>query len=66
VGNIKGLLVLGGAILAGKWVAERFILKNPNTGSGFVEVGEGFGMDDVAVVGVQVALVLVGRKFIGG
>lgn len=66
MGNLKGLAVLAGAILAGKWVAERFILKNPTNGSGFVEVGEGFGMDDVATVGVQVALVLVGRKMLGG
>lgn len=66
MGNLKGLAVMAGAILAGKWVAERFILKDPVTGKGFVEVGDGFGMDDVAVVVTQVAIVLVGRKFLGG
>lgn len=66
MGSFKGIAVLAGGIFLGKFLAERFLLKDPVTGKGFIEVGEGFGMDDAAVVATQVALVLVGRKFIGG
>ena len=62
---MKGILVLIGGALAGSYVFEKFIAKNPATGSGFVEVSDGLGLDDIARAGTIAAVILLGRKFIG-
>ena len=51
-------------VIAGNFVFERFILKNPIDGSGFVEVKEGFGMDDIIRAATVAAVVIAMDKFI--
>jgi len=51
-------------VIAGNFVFERSILKNPIDGSGFVEVKEGFGMDDIIRAATVAAVVIAMDKFI--
>jgi hypothetical protein len=62
---MKGLLVLGGGVIVGNMLAEKFLLKTgPDDPTGFVEVAEGFGMDDVARAAAIVGVVFLLQKFI--
>lgn len=63
---MKGLLVLVGAAIVGNMVAEKFLLKaGPDDPSGFIEVKEGFGADDIARAATIAAVAMVARRFIG-
>lgn len=46
MGTLKALALGAGALLAWGWLFESFVLKGPD-GKGFIERGEGFGVDDV-------------------
>jgi|694.fasta_scaffold20731_21 hypothetical protein len=65
MGNVKGILVLTGAVLAGKYIAERFILRPAGGTSGFVEVSDGFGLDDVVFAATIAGAVILAKKFAG-
>jgi len=58
-------LVLLGSVVAGNWVAERFVLKgDKDDPTGFIVVSDGFGMDDIARGAVIVAIaMLAGQLF---
>lgn len=58
------MLILVGGALAGSFVFEKWIAKNPATGSGFVEVSDGFGLDDVARAATIAGVILVANKFL--
>lgn len=61
--NVKSLLVLTGAAVAGNFVAERFLLKDgPDDTSGFIEVKPGFGMDDIARAATIALLAMLAHK----
>ena len=63
---MKGILVLAGSVVAGNWIAERFLLKaSPDDPTGFILVAEGFGIDDVARAACIVGVSLLAKKFIG-
>jgi hypothetical protein len=63
---MKGLLVLVGAGIVGNMIAEKFLLKGgPDDPTGFIEVAEGFGMDDVARAVVIAGIAMVARRFLG-
>lgn len=62
---MKGILVLVGSAIVGNYVAERFVLKAPGGTTGFVEVADGFGLDDVARAATIAGVILLARKFIG-
>jgi hypothetical protein len=64
MGNVKGLLVLTGAVLAGKFIAERFVLKPAGGTSGFIEVSDGFGLDDIVFAATIAGAVVLAKKFI--
>lgn len=64
---MKGTLVLAGSVIVGNYVAERFILKkDSNDPTGFIEVADGLGPDDVARAAVIVGFAILGRKLFGG
>lgn len=65
MGNVKGILVLTGAVLAGKFVAERFILKPAGGTTGFIEVSDGFGLDDVVFAATIAGAVIIAKRFVG-
>jgi len=62
---LKGILVLTASALVGNYVAERFILKAPGGTSGFVEVADGMGLDDVARAATIAAVVMLAKRFLG-
>lgn len=64
MGNVKGILLLTGAVLAGKFIAERFILKPAGGTSGFIEVSDGFGLDDIAFAATIAGTVILAKRFI--
>lgn len=46
---MKKTLIVFGGVIAGNYLAERFVLKaSPDDPSGFIQVADGIGMDDVA------------------
>ena len=58
--NPKKLLFSLGGVLLGKWAADQFVLKSgPDDPTGFIEVKQGFGLDDVAEAAVIVLSVAV-------
>ncbi len=64
--DLMHLAKIAGGIVVGNFVFERFILKNPVDGSGFVEVKEGFGMDDIIRAATVAAVVVAVEKFLPG
>lgn len=63
---MKGLLVVFGAAIVGNIVAEKFLLKaGPDDPDGFIEVKDGFGMDDAARGATIAAFAFLARKFLG-
>jgi hypothetical protein len=62
--NLMHIAKIAAGVIAGNFVFERFILKNPIDGSGFVEVKEGFGMDDVIRAATVAAVVVAVDKFV--
>lgn len=65
-GNMKGGAAVVAGALVGNWAAERFVLRQPGGDTGWVEVSEGFGMDDLAralviLVGVVAAQMVLRR-----
>ena len=59
-------LVIGGAVIAGNFVADRWVIKSgPDDPTGFVEFSEGFGADDIARAAVIVGMILLAKKFLG-
>lgn len=64
---MKGTLVLLGSVIAGNYLAERFLLKSsPEDSTGMFLVADGFGMDDVARAAAIVGVSLLAKKFLGG
>lgn len=62
---MKGILVLAGGAVVGNMLAEKFLLKShPEDPSGFIEVKEGFGMDDIARAAAIVGVTILLQKFI--
>lgn len=64
----KELAVVGVGVIAGDMVFTKFIAKRydakGNVVGGFVEVEEGFGMDDIVHAGlIAVSIVLLSRVF---
>lgn len=63
---MKGMLVLGGSVIVGNYVAERFILKSSaDDKDGFIPVTDGLGLDDVARALTIVLVATLAKKFIG-
>lgn len=60
---MKGWIALGVGILAGNFAFEKFAVKKAD-GSGWVELGDGLGMDDAWRTGFCVGGVLIARKFL--
>lgn len=61
---MKALLVTILLLIAGDWIAKKFVMKNADTGSGFVEVTPGFGLDDVAYFGTLGLTVFLGKRML--
>ncbi len=60
---MKKTAIVFGSVIAGNWLAERFILKaSPDDPSGFVQVADGLGMDDVARAAAVLLMVYLGDK----
>lgn len=52
---MKKTAIVFGSVIVGNYLAERFVLKaTPDDPSGFIQVAEGIGMDDVARAAVIV------------
>lgn len=65
--NVKKTVVLLASVIGGNYLAERYVLKSgPDDPTGFVQVADGLGMDDVAravaVVATVYAADMVARK----
>lgn len=58
--NLKGFLIVLLLAVLGNYVAERFVIKDPNdpNDQGFVDFKPGFGTDDIAR-GATIALCVV-------
>lgn len=64
---MKGLLFVAGAAVIGNYLAERFILKSTEDDpTGFVQVADGFGADDVARALTIGATYLLAKRFLPG
>lgn len=60
---MKKTAIVFGSIVAGNWLAERFVLKSSaDDPSGFIQVADGLGMDDVARAAAILAVLYVGDK----
>jgi len=58
----KGVIVFA-SVLAGNWAAEKFLLKaTPEDTSGFIQVADGPGWDDVARAASVLLMVFIGDK----
>ena len=64
--KLKGPLILAGAILVGDQIAERFIIKDGDGDTGFINRTPGFGLDEVAKLAVQVGLAVLAMRMFGG
>ena len=64
--DLMHLLKVAGGIIVGNMLFERFLLKNPVDNTGFIEVKEGFGMDDVVRAATVAAVVIAAEKFLPG
>ena len=62
---IKSILVATGAALVGNYVFERFLAKNTVTGTGFIEIQEGLGLDDVARAATIGVAIVAAKRFLG-
>lgn len=63
---MKHWLVLGGGILAGKYLASFLIKEGPDDPTGFVERREGFGLDDVVEIAAIAAGIAIVKRVTGG
>jgi hypothetical protein len=64
--RIKKTAVIFGSVIAGNYLAERFVLKaSPDDPTGFVLVAEGLGMDDVARAASILLVVAIADKLTG-
>lgn len=62
---MKKTAIVFGSIIAGNFLAERFVLKaSPEDPSGFVLVADGLGMDDVARAATILAVLWLGDKLV--
>lgn len=60
---MKKTAIVFGSVIAGNWLAERFVLKSsPDDPTGFVLVADGLGMDDVARAATILLMVYVGDQ----
>lgn len=56
--------VLIGAVLAGNYLAERFILRPPGETGGLIDVSPGFGMDDIARAAIVAGIAIGGAHLL--
>lgn len=65
---MKGFLLLIVLAIAGNYLAERFVIKDPNdpNDTGLVEQAPGMGLDDFARGATIAATVILGRKLLSG
>jgi hypothetical protein len=64
---MKKAVVVFGSVIAGNYLAERFVLKaSPEDPTGFVQVADGLGMDDVARAATILLVVWLGDKVVAG
>jgi len=63
--KLKGPLILAGAIMAGDYIAEKFVISDGEGDSGFVQRTPGFGMDEIVKVAIQVGLAVVAMRMFG-
>lgn len=60
---MKKTIVVFASVIAGNYLAERFVLKSgPDDPTGFVQVADGLGMDDVARAATILAVLFLGDK----
>jgi hypothetical protein len=60
---MKKTAIIFASVIAGNFVAERFVLKaSADDPTGFVQVADGLGMDDVARAACVLLMVWVGDK----
>ena len=60
---MKKTAIVFGSVIAGNWLAERFILKSSQEDpTGFILVSDGLGMDDVARAAAVLLMVYVGDQ----
>ena len=64
--KLKGPLILAAAIVAGDQIAERFIIKDGENDTGFVQRTAGFGMDEIVKLALQVGLAMLFMRWFGG
>lgn len=50
--------ILVGSVLAGNYLAERFVLRVPGEAGGLIDVEPGFGMDDVVRAGIVAGIAM--------
>lgn len=61
---MKGYLQIAAGVALGNMIAEKFVLRQgPMDTTGFVDISEGFGLDDVARAVVVTAAVVLVRRF---
>jgi hypothetical protein len=61
---MKKTAIVFGSVIVGNYLAERFVLKaNADDPTGFVQVAEGIGMDDVARAAVILLTTYVAEQF---
>jgi hypothetical protein len=65
--NLKNIAITLGLVAAGDWTAKRFVLKDPNNpdSKGFVDIKEGFGLDDVAHAATITLFLVAGKMLLG-
>lgn len=64
--KLKGPLILAAAIVAGDILTEKFVIKDGPDDTGFVQRTDGFGMDEIVKVAVQVVLAVLFMKWFAG
>lgn len=64
---LKTILFATGAAIVGNMIAEKFVLKAAaDDPTGFVNIADGFGLDDVARAATIAATFVLAKKFMGG